>query len=160
MRNQYNKIIETDNWTRLFIFNDKIYFYFLNMFLYITLCRIPVVYCRTSLHFKSSLFNNLRKTNSENISTPKVGVVNIEFTLKIRIHRSLKSFICLKWIRKKFSTTLSVPFLYHIRLSPIFNTKISIILEKSSIFYKKKFSIRFINLWLILFKFSYLSPKS
>ena len=31
-----------------------------------------------------------RKTNSENVSTPKVGVLNVEFALKLRIHRSLK----------------------------------------------------------------------
>ena len=29
----------------------------------------------------SSLINNLKKTNSENVSTPKVGVVNVEFAL-------------------------------------------------------------------------------
>jgi len=96
--NQNNEKIETNNWTRLLIFDDKINFYFLNM--------TSVVYCRTFLHFMSSLFNNLKKTNSENVSTPKVGVLNIEFVLKLRIYRSLKRLICLKWIRKKFSTTL------------------------------------------------------
>ena len=39
---------------------------------------------------------------SENVSTPKVRVLNVEFTLKLRIYRSLKSLICLKWIRKSF----------------------------------------------------------
>jgi len=38
----------------------------------------------------SSLIDNLKKTNSENVSTPKVGVLNIEFALKLRIYRSLK----------------------------------------------------------------------
>ena len=31
-----------------------------------------VVYCRTFYIFLSSLFNNLKKTNFENLSTPKV----------------------------------------------------------------------------------------
>jgi len=53
-----------------------------------------------------------KKTNSENVSTPKVGVLNIEFVFKLRIYRSLKSLICLKWIRKKFSTTLHTQFNY------------------------------------------------
>ena len=48
-----NDIIETNNWTRLLIFDEKINFYF-NIFLYMT----SVVYCRTFLHFMSSLFNN------------------------------------------------------------------------------------------------------
>ena len=39
----------------------------------------------------STLFNILKKTNSENVSTPKVGVLNVEFALKLRIYRSLKS---------------------------------------------------------------------
>jgi len=41
---------------------------------------------------------NKKKTNSENISrsTPKAGVLNVEFALKLRIYRSLKSTICLK----------------------------------------------------------------
>jgi len=46
--------------------------------------------------------------NSENVSTPKVEVLNVEFALKLRIYRSLKSLICLKWIRKKFTPTLHV----------------------------------------------------
>ena len=52
-----NEIIETNNWTRLLIFDDKINLYFLNMFLYMT----PVIYCRTVSHFMSSLFNNFKK---------------------------------------------------------------------------------------------------
>ena len=66
-KNKNNEKIETNNWTRLLIFDDKIDFYFLNMFLYMT----SVVYCRTFLHFMSSLFNNWKKTNSQNVSTPK-----------------------------------------------------------------------------------------
>ena len=57
-RNYNNEIIETNNWTRLLIFDDKINFYFLKMFLNMT----SVVYCRIFLHFMSSLFNNLKKT--------------------------------------------------------------------------------------------------
>ena len=53
-----------------------------------------------------------KKTNSESVSTPKVGVLNIEFALKLRIYRSLKRFICLKRIRKKLSTTLHTQFNY------------------------------------------------
>ena len=66
---------------------------------------MSVVYCRTFLYFMSSLFNNLKETNSENVSTPKVGVFNIEFALKRRIYRSSKILICLKGIQKKLSTT-------------------------------------------------------
>ena len=44
---------------------------------------------------------------------PKEGVLNVEFALKLRIYRSLKSLIWLKWIRKKFSTTLHTQFNYH-----------------------------------------------
>ena len=57
-RNYNNEIIETNNWTRLLIFDDKINFYFLKMFLNMT----SVVYCRIFLHFMSSLINNLKKT--------------------------------------------------------------------------------------------------
>ena len=39
-----------------------------------------------------SLFNNLKKSNSEKVSTPKVGVLNIECAFKLRIYRSLKKF--------------------------------------------------------------------
>ena len=52
-----NEKIETNNWTRLLIFDDKINFYFLNMFLYMA----SVVYCRTFLHFMSSILNNKKK---------------------------------------------------------------------------------------------------
>jgi len=54
MRNQNNEKILTNNWTRELIFDDKINFYFLNMFLYMT----SVVYLRTFLQFMSSLFSN------------------------------------------------------------------------------------------------------
>ena len=70
------------------------------------------------LHFMSSLFNNFKQTNSENVSTPKVGVLNVTFALKLRIYRSLKSLICLQWIRKKFSTTPSSTTL-HSRSLPL-----------------------------------------
>ena len=36
-----------------------------------------------------------KKTNSKSVSTP-VGVLNVEFALKLRIYRSLNSLICLK----------------------------------------------------------------
>ena len=85
MRNQNNEKIETNNWRRLLIFDDKINFYFLIMFLFMT----SVVYCRTFLHFMS-LFNNLKKLILKTYpSTPKVGVFNVEFALKLRICRSL-----------------------------------------------------------------------
>ena len=42
------------------------------------------------------MINNFKKTNSENVSTPKVVVLNVEFALKLRNYRSLKSLICLK----------------------------------------------------------------
>ena len=57
MRNQNNEKIETNDRTRLLIFDNKVNLYFLNMFLYMT----SVVYYRTFLHFMSSLFNNLKK---------------------------------------------------------------------------------------------------
>ena len=60
----------------------------------------------------SSFLKNKKKTNSENVSTPKVGVLNVEFALNLRIYRFLKSFKCLKWIRKKFSTTLQTQINY------------------------------------------------
>ena len=63
-------------------------------------------------HFMSYLFNKYKKTNSENVSTPKVRVFSIEFALKLRIYRSLKSLIWLKWIRKKLFTTLHTQFNY------------------------------------------------
>ena len=37
-----------------------------------------------------------KKTYSEKGTTPKVGVLNVEFALKLRIYRSLKSVICFK----------------------------------------------------------------
>ena len=53
-----------------------------------------------------------KKTNSENVSTPKEGVLNVEFALKLRIYKSYKSLICLKSIRKKYSTPLHTQFNY------------------------------------------------
>ena len=69
MKNQNNEIIETNNWTwtRLLIFDEKINFYFLNMFLYMT----SLVYCRTFLHFMSTLFNNLKKLILKTYPPPK-----------------------------------------------------------------------------------------
>ena len=52
------------------------------------------------------------QNNSENVSTLKVGVLNVEFALRLRIYRFLKSVICLKWIRKKLYTTLHTQFNY------------------------------------------------
>ena len=34
----------------------------------------------------------IKKTNSENVSTPKVEVLNVEIALKLGIYRSLKKF--------------------------------------------------------------------
>ena len=57
---------------------------------------------------------------SENVSTPKVEVLNVEFAFKLRIYRSLNSLICLKWIRKNLSTTLHTQFNYlHSRSLPL-----------------------------------------
>jgi len=53
-----------------------------------------------------------KKTNFENISTPKVGVLNVEFALKLMIYRSLKNFICLNLIRKMSSRTLHTQINY------------------------------------------------
>ena len=38
--------------------------------------------------------------------SPKSTILNVDFALKLRIYRSLKSVICLKWILKNLSTTL------------------------------------------------------
>ena len=61
-----------------------------------------------NLIFKNdyNLITDSKKTNSENVSILKVGVLNVEFALQLRIYKSLKSLICIKWIRKKLSTTL------------------------------------------------------
>ena len=59
-----------------------------------------------------ALFIEFKKSNSENVSTPKVNVLNVEFALKLRIYRSLEILLCLKWIGKKFSTTLYTKFNY------------------------------------------------
>ena len=67
MINQNNEKIETNNKTRLLILDDKINFYFLNLFLYMT----SVVYCRTFLHFMSSLFNNLKNLILKTYPPPK-----------------------------------------------------------------------------------------
>ena len=37
-----------------------------------------------------------KKTNSENVSTPKVGDLNVAFALNLRIYRSLRGLKCLK----------------------------------------------------------------
>ena len=49
----------------------------------------------------SSLFNNFKKTILKTCSRPKVGVLNVDFALKLRIYRSLKSLICLKYKSKR-----------------------------------------------------------
>ena len=56
-------------------------------------------------HFKVYFLSVLKR-----VTTPKAGVLNVEFVLKLRIYRSLKSLIFLKWILKKFSTTLHTQF--------------------------------------------------
>ena len=65
----------TNNWTRLLIFDDKINFYFLHMFLYTT----SVVYWRTFLHFMSSVFNDFKKLILKTYPLPKYRVLNVEF---------------------------------------------------------------------------------
>ena len=55
MRNQNNEKIETHNWTRLLIFDDKINFYFI---------------VELFLHFMSSLFNNFK--NMSYINTKEI----------------------------------------------------------------------------------------
>ena len=49
----------------------------------------------------SSLFDPILK-----MYPPKSTILNVDFGLKLRIYRSLKSLICLKWILKNLSTTL------------------------------------------------------
>ena len=55
----------------------------------------------------SSLFNNLKKVNSQNVTT----LMN-NFALKLSNYASLKRFSCLNWIPKKFSTILHSQFNY------------------------------------------------
>ena len=43
---------------------------------------------------------------------PKSMILNVDFALKLRFYRSLKSFKCLKWIIKNLSTTLHTQFNY------------------------------------------------
>ena len=58
-----------------------------------------------TLYLDISVFR-YKKTNPENVSYPKVGVLNVEFVLKLRIYSFLKSLICLKLILKNLTTTL------------------------------------------------------
>ena len=75
------------------------------MFLYMT----SVVYCRTFLHFISSSFNNLKKTNSENVSTPKVHRLCTQ-TQDLKFNMSQMNL-------KEASTTLPlIPFIHLINL--------------------------------------------
>ena len=48
------------------------------MFLYMT----SVVYCRTFFYILCRRYLIIKKTNSENVTTLKVGVLNVEFALK------------------------------------------------------------------------------
>ena len=87
------EIIETNNWIRLLIFEDKINFYFLHIFL-----KNWLVYCRI-------LFT---KKNSENVFTQKY-----DFTRRLYAQtQDLEIFICLKWILNNLSTTLHTQFNY------------------------------------------------
>ena len=47
-----------------------------------------------------------RKTNSENVSTPQSRSFERRIWAQTQDSQIFKSLICLKWIRKKFSTTL------------------------------------------------------
>ena len=68
MRNQNNEKIETNNWTRLLIFDDKINFFSQPVPEQLISLLYSFVYI-----FLSSLFDTFKKTDSENLSTPKVG---------------------------------------------------------------------------------------
>ena len=58
-------------------------------------------YIRRRLYLEYDKLNNLTKKNYliiKKTDSKNVGVFNVEFALKLMIYRSLKSFICLKWI--------------------------------------------------------------
>ena len=59
----------------------------------------------------SALFNNLKKTNSENVSTPKVGVLNVEFALKLRIYRSFMSQMNPKEVFHNTAYSVQLPYI-------------------------------------------------
>ena len=74
--------IEQDN-----LFSILRFIFILNMFL----CMTSVVYCRTFFYILCRRYLIILKTNSENVSSLNVGVLNFEFALKLSIYRSLKS---------------------------------------------------------------------
>ena len=63
-------------------------------------------------YFLSSLFNNFKKPILKTYP-PKVMILNAGFALKLSNYRSLKRFICLKWILKKFCAILQSQFIHH-----------------------------------------------
>ena len=48
MRNQNTEKIETNKWTRLLVFDDKIIFYFPSLFFYILCCRYVIIIKKNS----------------------------------------------------------------------------------------------------------------
>ena len=77
--------------------------------------------------FFSSLFNNLKKTDSENVTT-QIHDFERRHALKLSNYASWKSFICLKWILKNVSITLHTQFNYRTlnsRSVPFFDLIIS-----------------------------------
>jgi len=55
---------------------------------------------------------NIKKTRFWKRIQPQSRVLNVEFGIKLRIYRSLRSSVCLKWILKKLSTILFTQFNY------------------------------------------------
>ena len=100
-----NRMIKKKQTILTLIFFDK--FLMRNIFLFILL-----VYCTMFLHFLSSLFNDSEEIYSQKVTT-QMDDFKFDFALKLSNYRSLKHFICLKWILKKFSTTLHSQFDYH-----------------------------------------------
>ena len=69
----------------------------------------------------------IKRNYSENVSTPKVGVLNVEFAHNLRIYRSSKSLMCLMNPKERSfpqhcilsSTTLhcrSLPLKHHLKI--------------------------------------------
>jgi len=80
MRNQNNEKIETNNWTRLLILDDKINFYFLNMFLYI------YIYCRTffvELFFSQTQYLQIFKKFNMSQMNPKEVFHNTAYSVQL-----------------------------------------------------------------------------
>ena len=96
---------------KLIIEQDYLFSMIRLIFIFSTCSYSWRLYCRTFLQL-CRRYLIIKKTNSENVSTPKVGVLKVEFALKLRINRSLKCLICFQQHCILSSSTL------HSRITP------------------------------------------